>query len=97
MKSANIIAVFLLLNALLSTDTRSSLAAQARDSRGQHIGHAAPQINSNGSADSKHQWFADPERGWVRRDESHGANDQGGANKQRNQGRAQSNNKGKKF
>ena len=97
MKSATIIAVFLLLDALLSADISSSLAAQARDSRGQRIGRAAPQINSNGSADSKHQWFADPERGWVRGDESHRANDQDEANKQRNQSRAQSNNKGKKF
>jgi len=97
MKSANIIAVFLLFNALLGIDVRSSLAAQARDSRGQRTGRAAPQMSSNGSADSNHQWFADPERGWVRGDESHGANDQGSANKRRNQSRAQSNNKGKKF
>lgn len=98
MKSANIIAVFVLFNALLSTDASSSRAAQAKDSRGQRGSHqeAAP-MSSKGSTYGNHQWSADPERGWVRGDESHGPNDQRSTTKRRGPSKAQQNEKGKKL
>ena len=97
MKSANIVALFVLFNALLSMGITSSRAAQAKYSPGQRAGQAAQQMSSKGSAHSNHQWSADPERGWVRGDETHGANDERSATKRRNQSRAQANDKGKKF
>lgn len=97
MKSAIVAAQFLLLNALLSVGTTSGGAAQAKYSPSQRAGQAAQQMSSKGSAQSNHQWSADPERGWVRGDEAHGANDQRSATKRRSQSKAQANGKGKKF
>jgi len=97
MKSAKVAAQFLLLNALLSVGTTSGGAAQAKHSSSQRGGQAAGQTSSKGSAQSNHQWSADPERGWVRGDEAHGANDQRSATKRQKQSRAQPNDKGKKL
>ena len=97
MKSAKVAALLVLCTALLSIGTTSGGAAQAKYSPGQRGGQAAQQMSSKGSAQSNHQWSADPERGWVRGDEANSANDQQAANKRRNQSRAQSNDQGKKF
>ena len=97
MKSAKVAALLVLCAALLSIGTTSGGAAQAKYSPGQRGGQAAQQMSSKGSAQSSHQWSADPERGWVRGDETHGANDERSATKRRNQSRAQANDKGKKF
>ena len=97
MKSAKVAALLVLCTALLNIGTTSGGAAQAKYSPGQRGGQAAQQMSSKGSAQSNHRWSADPERGWVRGDETHEANDQGTGNKRRNQSRAQANDKGKKF
>lgn len=97
MKSSKVVAVSLLLNAFVGIGTTSGGAAKAKYSPGQRAGQAAQQMSSKGSAHSNHQWSADPERGWVRGDDAHGADDQRAASKGRNQSRAQSHDKGKKF
>jgi hypothetical protein len=88
MKSAKVAAQFLLLNALLSIGTTSGGAAQAKHSPSQRGGQAAQQMNSRGSQHRNHQWSADPERGWVRGDENHGANDQRSVTKRQNKNKA---------
>jgi len=97
MKSAKVAILLVLFNALLSLSTAASDAAQAKHSPGQRGGQADAHKNSKGSAQGKHQWVADPERGWVRRDETRGAKDQSSATKRRDQPRGPSNNKGKRF
>lgn len=97
MKSAKVAALLVLFNALLSIGTTLGGAAQAKHSPSQRAGHTTGQTSSKGSAHGNHQWSADPERGWVRGDEAHGANDQRSATKRKNQSRAQSNDKRKKF
>jgi hypothetical protein len=89
MKSAKVAAQFLLLNALLSIGTTSGGAAQAKHSPSQRGGQAAQQTNSRGSQHRNHQWSADPERGWVRGDANHGANDQRSVTKRQNKNKAQ--------
>jgi len=96
MKSAKVAAQFLLLNALLSVGITSGGAAQAKHSPSQRGGQSAGQMHSRGAAQRNHQWSADPERGWVRGDEAHGANDQRSATKRQNNNRAQQNHRGKK-
>jgi hypothetical protein len=97
MKSAKLAALLVILNALLSIGTTSGGAAQAKHSPSQRGGQAAGQMSSKGSAHGNHQWSADPERGWVRGDESHGEKDRRSATKRQNQSRAQPKERGKKF
>ena len=89
MKSAKVAAQFLLINALLSIGTTSGGAAQAKHAPSQRGGQAAQQMNSRGSQQRNHEWSADPERGWVRGDENHGANDQRSVTKRQNKNKAQ--------
>jgi hypothetical protein len=53
-------------------------------------------MSAKRSERGNHQWSADPERGWVRGDESHGEQDRRSATKRQNQNRAQQNARGKK-
>ena len=96
MKSAKVAAQFLLLNALLSVGATSGSAAQAKHSPSQRAGQVAGQMSAKRSERGNHQWSADPERGWVRGDEAHGANDQRSATKRQNKNRAQQNAREKK-
>jgi len=96
MKSFKVAALFVLFNSLLSIGATAGGAAQAKHSPSQRGGQAATHMNSRGSAHSNHPWSADPERGWVRGDENHGANDQRSAIKRQNKNRTQQNDRGKK-
>jgi len=89
MKSAKVAAQFLLLNVLLSIGANSGSAAQAKYSPTQRGGQAAQQMNSRGSQHLNHKWSADPERGWVRGDDTHDVNDQRSVIKRQNKNKPQ--------
>jgi hypothetical protein len=90
------IGLCVLFAALLGLYANMIGAAQAKNTigqRGSAVGHTA----SRGSPQSDHQWSADPERGWVLKDESDGANDRRVTTKRNHSGKEQTNDKGKKF
>jgi len=90
MISPKLVTLWVLFHALLSLSEALGNAAQPQHSAGQRGGSAATHRNSPGSTQGKHQWSADPERGWVRRDETHEANHPRSTPKQRNQGSSRS-------
>jgi len=95
MSSLVAITLCVLFNAL-SLYANSVDAAQAKHrpvQRGGSVGNTV----SGGSAQSQHQWSADPERGWVRRDEPDRENDRRAPTERHQPSRDRSKGKGKKF
>ncbi len=87
---------FWVLVASLGLYTITAVAAQAKHTLGQRsgaIGHTA----SRGSPQRDHQWSADPERGWVLKDESDRENDRRATTKRNHSSKEQGTGKGKKF
>jgi hypothetical protein len=71
MKRARYISVLAIANLLLASVTGSMVAAgQGKNSRKQG-GEPFTHGGSKGTANRNGQWSADPDRGWVRSDESH--------------------------
>ena len=97
MKFAAATALFVLFNALPSLSASSSEAAQARHIPSQRAGQAAQQMSSKGTAQNHHQWSADPERGWVRRDDADAASERRSATKRHHLDRDQTRGNGKKY
>ena len=96
MTAVKAIALSVLFAALLGLYTNKIGAAQAKHTLGQRSG-AIEHTASRGSPQRDHQWSADPERGWVLRDEHDGANDRRATTKRNHSNKAQGNGKGKKF
>jgi hypothetical protein len=96
MKFAAATALFVLCNALPTLSESSSEAAQARHIPSQRAGQTAHQMTSKGAAQNHQQWSADPERGWVRRDNAESAYERRSASKRHQQDRDQTRGKGKK-
>jgi hypothetical protein len=70
MKRNQFVSVFLLLNALAFCLTHSPAhSGQAKNDAGRG-GQASSHMSGKGAANNNAQWSADPERGWVRADES---------------------------
>ncbi len=66
------VAIFVAFNALaLFAINDSAHAAQAKGHASQRGGNADTHMSANGQENTNAQWFADPERGWVRADERH--------------------------
>jgi hypothetical protein len=72
MKATIYIAVLAIANLLLANVTSSVLAdGRGKNPRNQR-GTASAKHSSKPSTNQNAQWSADPDRGWVRSDESHG-------------------------
>ncbi len=66
------VTIFALLSALSFYLTQSSaVAAQAKSESSRGSGQASTHMSAKGQANTNAQWFADPERGWVRAEERH--------------------------
>lgn len=69
MKFAENIVLVVFLSAFLGIDSGPSDAAQARKFSAQRGGQGGANSRAKGSVHGNPQWFADPERGWVRAEE----------------------------
>lgn len=76
MKPNKYIAVFGVLNALTLSVSSYSAHAAAKERTSQRGGQADAHMSAKGQDNTNAQWSADPERGWVRADERHDANQQ---------------------
>jgi hypothetical protein len=90
------LALFVLVIALSGFGPTTAGAAQAKHSSNQRGSHAPTHKDSRGAVQGNQQWSADPERGWVRRENESALREQRSAGKQHDQGRGRSNGKGKK-
>ena len=88
MNSLKVASLLVFFNALLSLSPALGNAGQAKHGASHRRGDAATLRNSGDSAQGSDQWLADPERGWVRRNEIlDGAKRQPSTPKRHNQGR----------
>lgn len=97
MRLDRVTTLFVLAVSLRCCDANTIYAAQAKDIRNRHGGQSAQHRGSGDAVQRHNQWFADPERGWVRSDETDTGNEGRRPAKQSNQNRYRSNGGGKKF
>jgi len=71
MKTASYISVIAIANLLLANVTASVLTAGQGKNPPKQRGAIYTKGSSKQTADHNAQWSADPDRGWVRSDESH--------------------------
>lgn len=70
MKSTRYVAILTILNALLLCFSDSlTQAGQAKGSGSHRGGQAGSHMSGKGLENNNAQWFADPERGWIRAEE----------------------------
>ncbi len=69
MKPLRYIAIFAAFNALVIFN--SAHAAQSKEHTSKRGGNADTHMSTRGQENTNAQWFADPDRGWVRADERH--------------------------
>ena len=72
MKPTRYVAILTILNAMMVCFSDSpTQAGQAKGNGSHRGGQAGSHRSGNGLENNNAQWFADPERGWIRAEERH--------------------------
>ena len=96
MKLAKLIFAVIMIHALLLNLPASAVAAgSGKNGSSQRGGKAAEHMSDKGTFNSNAQWSADPDKGWVRRDERHKMHEKNASPEEDHQHNGKSKGKGK--